>query len=285
MKKFWYLCVVFACVFLTGCLKRDSMEDISIYTSVYPIEYIVDRLYGDNSTIYSIYPNGVIPSMYSLNEKQIRDFSKYDLFVFNGLGNEKDYLDSMLKNNSNLKIIDATSSMEYTNNYEELWFDPGNALMIARNVKTGLNEYINNHYIQNEVEKNYELLKIDFSNLSAKLSLVSESSDDATLIVSKDFFKFLEKYGFNIISLDNNVSEKDISIAKQRIQNGDSKHIFVIKGEEVNPIVQSIIDETGVQKLEIHSLANINDTERNNKNDYISIMNENINLFKQELYK
>ena len=43
---------------LTGCIKKDSYDNITIYTTVYPIEYITDYLYGSHSEIYSIYPNG-----------------------------------------------------------------------------------------------------------------------------------------------------------------------------------------------------------------------------------
>lgn len=286
MKKiFSFLCLV-SCFLLTGCIKRDSMEDITIYTSVYPIEYITNRLYGENSTIGSIYPDGIIYSKYTLNDKQIKDFSSADLFVFNGLSNEKDYLKPMLKDNSDLKIIDATLSMEYSNYQEELWIDPSNALMIARNIKTGFNEYINNHYLRHDIEKNYEDLKIDLSNLSAKLNLVSSSSNDSTIVVSSDMFKFLERYGYNVISLDeNNVNDKIVADVKARIANGSTKHIFVIKDLDINSTVQSIIDETNVEKLEFHSLSNISESERNNKKDYISIMNDNISLLKQELYK
>lgn len=286
MKKiFSFLCLV-SCFLLTGCIKRDSMEDITIYTSVYPIEYITNRLYGENSTIGSIYPDGIIYSKYTLNDKQIKDFSGADLFVFNGLSNEKDYLKPMLKDNSDLKIIDATLSMEYSSYQEELWIDPSNALMIARNIKTGFNEYINNHYLKNDIEKNYEDLKIDLSNLSAKLNLVSSSSNDSTIVVSSDMFKFLERYGYNVISLDeNNVNDKIVADVKARIANGSTKHIFVIKDLDINSTVQSIIDETNVEKLEFHSLSNISESERNNKKDYISIMNDNISLLKQELYK
>lgn len=286
MKKIFYLLSFVLGVFLTGCIKRDSMDDINIYTSVYPIEYITNRLYGDNSKVNSIYPDGIIYSMYTLNDKQINDFSNSDLFIFNGLSNEKDYLKPMLKDNNNLKIIDATLSMEYLTYQEELWIDPANALMIARNIKTGLNEYINNHYLVNDIEKKYDDLKIDLSTLSAKLNLVSSSSSDSTIIVSSDLFKFLEKYGYNVISLDqDSTNDKLIADAKARILSGSTKHIFVIKDLDINPIVQSIIDETNVEKLEFHSLSNISEAERNNKKDYISIMNDNISLLKQELYK
>ena len=287
MKKFLVL-FCFLCLFLfTGCIKRDSMEDITIYTTVYPIEYITNRLYGENSTVRSIYPDGVISSIYSLNDKQIKDYSDSDLFIFNGLSNEKDYLRPMLKNNTDLKIIDSTLSMEFSGYQDELWIDPSNALMIARNIKTGLNEYINNHYLRSDIEKNYEDLKVDLSNLSAKLNLVSSSSNDSTIVVSNDMLKFLEKYGYNVISLEenDNLNQKIINEVKNRISNGSTKHIFVIKNEDINQTVQSIIDETKVEKLEFHPLSNISENERNSKKDYISIMTDNISLLKQELYK
>ena len=287
MKKYLImLCTV--CVFLlTGCIKFNSMEDITIYTTVYPIEYITNRLYGENSTINSIYPDGVISKVYTLNEKQISDYSDSDLYIFNGLSNEKDYLKQMLKNNHKLKIIDATISMEYSGYEEELWLDPANALMIARNIKEGFNEYIDNHYLKSDIEKNYNDLKLDLSSLSAKLNVVSNSSNDSTIVTSSDAFKYLERYGFKVISLEenDNLNDKIINDVKTRISNGSTKHIFVIKDQDLNSTVKSIIDETNVEKLEFHQLSNLNETERNNKNDYISIMTENISLLKQELYK
>lgn len=285
MKRFTITLTLLLCFIFTGCIKRDSMEDITIYTSVYPIEYITNRLYGENSTIYSIYPNGVIPSVYTLNDKQMKDYSKSDLFVFNGLSIEKDYLIPMLNYNKDLKIIDASLSME-VNCQEELWLDPSNALMLARNIKNGFSEYINNHYLKNEIEKNYDALKVELSNLSAKLNLISNSSSDPTIVVSSDIFMFLENYGFNVISLEDNenLTDKTISEVKTRIQNGQTRHIFIISNEDLSDIIHNIISETGVKTLSFHPLSSISDSEKAIKKDYISIMKENINLLKQELY-
>ena len=285
MKKI--ILLILLVITLTGCgIKRDSMEDITIYTSVYPIEFITESLYDNNSTIKSIYPDGVIPEIYTINEKQIKDFSKGNLFIFNGLSNEKDFLKQMLLHNKNLKIIDATSSMEYNKYNEELWLDPDNMIMMARNIKSGFNEYINNHYLKNEIEKNYDQLKIDLSNLSAKLRLTSSSSQDPTIVVSSDMFLFLKKYGYNVISLDEKtVTEKTIVEAKKRIANGTTKNIFIIKGYETSETIKNIINETNCNTIEIHSLSTITEIERTNKKDYISIMTETINSLKQEIYK
>lgn len=286
MKKSFILFSIFICFCLTGCIKRDTMEDISINTSVYPIEYFTNRLYGEHSKIVSIYPDGVIAGVYELNDKQIKDYSKSNLFIFNGLSNEKDYLSSMLKYNKKLKIIDASLNMEFSYYQEELWLDPANSLMIARNIKTGLDEYINNHYLKNEIENNYESLKVDLSNLSAKLNVISSSCSDPTIVVSSDMFKFLEKYGFNVISLDEkSVNDKTLVDVKRKISNGEVRHIFVIDDVDNSSIVQGIIDETGVQTLSFHTLSSLSDNERTSKKDYMSLSFENINLLKQELYR
>ena len=71
MKKFFKLLSIILLLFtITGC-KSDSMEDIDIYTTVYPIEYITSRLYSNYSNIYSIYPDGVNVNEYTLTKKQI----------------------------------------------------------------------------------------------------------------------------------------------------------------------------------------------------------------------
>ena len=55
MNKILSLFLIIGCLLTTGCIKRDSLEDIDIYTTIYPIEYITERLYGEYSNINSIY--------------------------------------------------------------------------------------------------------------------------------------------------------------------------------------------------------------------------------------
>lgn len=215
MKKL--LPMLFIVFLLTGCFKQDNLDGIDIYTTVYPIEYIVTKLYGEHSTIHSIYPDEIDIKTYNLTKKQIKDYSKSNMYIFNGLSKEKDYVEEMFKYNKNLMIIDATNTMEYTNASEELWLDPSNFLMMALNVKNGLLEYIKNHYLKNEIEENYNSFKIEISNIDAKLKLLSESADDATIIVDNNLFKYLEKYGFTVISLEESATLTDKVKADARL--------------------------------------------------------------------
>ena len=52
-KKILLFMIIITC--FTGCsFKSDDMEDINIYTTIYPINYLLDVLYG-NTHIYIVY--------------------------------------------------------------------------------------------------------------------------------------------------------------------------------------------------------------------------------------
>ena len=288
MKKIFRILFLFIFIFcLTGCLKHDNMEDITIYTTNYPSEYITQRLYGEFSNIKSIYPNGVNIKSYKLTNKQIEDYSNSDLFIFNGLSNEKKYVEKMRKNNKNLKIIDTTLSMEYTNGIEELWLDPSNFLMMAQNIKTGFGEYIDSYYLNNKIEDNYEELKIEASNLDAKIKDVISNGNNKIIVTSNNLFKYLEKYGLTVYSLDE--KNHDVNAIYRQvvnlINNGTIKYIFTIANENNNSTVQKLIDNTTVEVQEWNNLSNLTETQILEKENYFTIMNSNLELLKNELYK
>ncbi len=284
MKKLSILFTSILILCTTGCLKRDNLEDINIYTTIYPIEYITERLYGEHSTIHSIYPNETDLENYELTDKQISDYSKGNMYIFNGLSNEKDYVAPMFQHNKNLMIIDTTLSMELNYQIEELWLDPSNFLMLSLNIKNGLSEYISNHYLKEEIEKNYDALKIEISNIDAKLKLLSESTNYKTIVTDNNVLKFLEKYGFTVISLEDDITEKTINDVKGLIQNRIVQYLFTFNPDQLSDSVSAFVAETGVQLIELHSLSNLTEKESSEKEDYISLYNENIEQLKKEIY-
>ena len=286
MKRIIKVCSLFLfIVLLSGCFKRDNFEGIDISTTVYPIEYITDRLYGKNSTITSIYPSGVKVSEYKLSEKQVKDYSKTNLFIFDGISSEKNYVSEFFKHNKSLKIIDATSSMEAENGNEALWLDPSNFLMMAQNIRYGLSQYIDNHYLKNEIDDNYSKLK-EISRLDASIYEISDNASFKTLVVSSDLFKFLEKYDLNVISLEENenLTEKTIADVVNLINDGKIQYIILKQDEEMNDTIKKIVNETNVEVVYYHMLSNLTGEERNAKKDYISIMSDNIDILRNELY-
>ncbi len=289
MKKLIKLSILglFVLVLSSGCFKRDNLEGIEIVTTAYPYEYVTNLLYGEHSLVNSIYPDGTDISTYTLNDKQIKDYSNKELFIYNGLSDDKDIALELLDYNHDMMIIDATSGMETTYGEEELWLNPSNLLMITQNIKTGLNEYITNSYLKKEIDKAYEEIKITLSELDAEIKLTAENATRKTIVVNNNSLKFLEKYGFTVISLDDTttpVTEKTISDVKAMIQNQTVRHIILLDKTENSDSLNQLIADTGIATLTFKRLDNISDTERDNKEDYISLMNDNIDLLKSELY-
>jgi len=285
-KKLLFITLLLFVFLTTGCFKRDNMEGIHIITTAYPIEYVTNALYGDHSVVNSIYPDGTNIREYKFKDKQLNDYSNKDLFIYLGLSNDKDIALNLLNRNNDILPIDASFGMELKYGIEELWLNPSNLLMISQNIKNGLQEYISSSYLNKEIDEHYEDLKLKLSELDAEIKVTAENSSVKTLIVSNDVFKFLEKYGFEIISLDpDTVTEKIISDATSLINSGTNKHIFVLENDKDNEHIKNLEQNTIVTTLSFKNISNITDEERNNSYDYIKLMNENLELIKKETYR
>ena len=289
MKKIKYLLpiLLISILMVTGCFKRDNLEGIEIITTTYPIEFATNYLYGGHSIVNSIYPDGTDTFTYKLSEKQLNDYSKKKLFIYNRATNDKDIAVEFLKRNANMLIIDATYGMEITYGEEELWLNPSNLLMMTQNIKNGLQEYMTNSYLEKEIDKKYEEIKVTLSELDANLKLTAENASRKKIVVNSDSLKYLEKYGFEVISLDSTneaVSDKTISSTIDSITNGEVKHIFLLENNDNSDAVKQVIDKTNVETYTFRRLDNIKEEDRDENNDYFTIMNSNIELLRNELY-
>lgn len=281
MKKLLTLALLFI---ISGCLNPETRYELDIYTSVYPIEFATRTLYGHNSNVRSIYPDEVDVEEYTLTEKQIEDYSEADLFIFNGLSKEREYAIPMYRHNNDFRIIDATRTIDFIYHQEEAWLDPANYLKIIKNIKEDLVELIDNHYLQNEIRENHQELRLAVSSLNADLRKLSQDTNK-TLVLGDNTFKFLEKYGFSIISLveDDNL-EKNLHEVKELIENNEVSHIYINKFLEKNETIHELLEENeNLELIELHSLMTILEDERNNAQNYLTIMQNNIELLKKGL--
>ena len=186
-----------------------------------------------------------------------------------------------------MKIIDATQGMDFENCISESWLNPSNYLMMASNIKKGLEEYINEKVEIKKINKNYGELKLKLTKIDAELKMIAENKDNNTLVVSSDSFKYLEKYGFNVISIEDNenLTNKKIADVKKLLSNNKIKYIFLKDNEEESELIKSLVNDYKIQTVRLNSLATLSPADRKDKKDYLTIMNENINSIKLEINK
>lgn len=278
--------VIVVCILTSGCFKRDAMENIEIITTAYPIEYVVNKLYKDNSTITSIYPKGTKIDKYKLTEKQIKDYSKKQLFIYNGLTDEKNYAKKMLNYNNNLKIIDASYGIDYDYSPSELWLNPSHMLMLANNIETELESYISNPYIIDEIRTRHEQFKLDISELDSIFKTTAINSQNKTIVTADETLKFIEKYGFEVINITekNKIIDKNLIKAKSLYDNKEVSYLFIMSNKEILSEINNFINDNNLPLLTIIDPDNLTDKDLENNEDYLSIMNTNIEIIKKETY-
>ena len=287
MKKIKILLLIGLICITTGGLKRDNLDGANIVTTSYPIEYITNYLYKDHSNVISIYPDGVDTTTYSLSKKQIKDYSSKDLFIYNSLSQDKDIAINFLDENNDLLIIDASYGIETNYDISELWLNPSNLLMMAQNIRNGLEEYITNSYLEKELDERYEELKVILSELDAEIKLTAENASRKTIVTNSDALKYLEKYGFEVISLDEDnesVSDRTINDVEDMIDDGKVKHLILFEHKDNSSATNKVIEDTGVETYTFRRLDSITDSERADDKTYIDVMTSNIEILKNELY-
>lgn len=288
MKNILKIITVFIIIIsLIGCIKKDNFEDINIYTTVHTIEYITNELYGEYSTINSIYPDGKDISEYTITNKKMDEFSNSELFIYNGLSAEKQIAASLINKNRRINIIDVSQGLEIKSEETELWISPSNCLMIAQNIKNGLKEYVTNTSILDSIDQNYENLKIQISEFDAELKLIAENAVNKNIIVANSSFDFLQKYGFEVINIsyeDEELSTTSFSKAKNAFSSNENSYLFVLQGTDTTSKDIKNLVNNGATIVTINSMVNLTDEERENDQNYMTFMKEFIDAIKTEVY-
>lgn len=281
MKK--VIVLLMSLFLLTGCLEEEKLDKIA-YTTYYPLEFATNYMYKDFATVKSIYPNGIDTSKYTLTDKQKSIYAASDMFVYAGVTDEVKLAAEFLNTNQNISIIDGTKGLSYSSEVCELWLDPSNYLMIARNIKSTLIDYANNVYDEEKIDKLYDELKIKISEIDVDLTMMGKNASNKNILVTNDSFNFLSKYNINVISIKEG-DTKSINDAKKLINSGEIKYAYVLRGDTLSEEIETFIKNYNLEKIEIDSMYTITDEDKNNGNNYLSIMTENINKFKTELFR
>ncbi len=288
MKKILYSLILISIIFIiSGCSNDAKVESNTIITTTYPITYLVNELDDNNMTVTSLYPNGVDVTTYELTDKQLDNYSKSAYFIYNGLVvKEKELAINLLNRNANLKLIDVSQGLTIDHDTEELWLSPSNYLMFAQNIEKGLLNYTTSTPIKDEIEENYEDLKLTISTYDANFKKIAENAKDKDLIVSNDVFKFLSKYGFNIISVENNSEflNSDLTKAKNLIKNKNNTYVFVLDTDADSDNVNTLLS-LGAQKISIKSMTNLSLDDVKNNIDYKTMMNDFLDNIRNEVYE
>ena len=258
---------------LSGC-SEDKLTNNEVYATIYPIEYLTDYLYGEERNVSSIYPRGANVEDYELTDMQKENYSQGGLFVYNGLTNEKELAREFLSNNRDILLIDVSYGLNFEYAIEELWLSPNNFLMLAKNIRDNFIDYTNSTVLIESIEARYAEIEETLSFMDAELrSVATEAKSDGnpTLVVSSNKLAFLENYGFNIISLDGDISEESIEDA---FDEGMLTDIYLCDTDEETDFISLLESDYDANIIRVDTLYTLTDEEASNNETYLTIMRD-----------
>ena len=305
MKKLiaFFLAVLGAVLF-TGC-NRTS-EKVDIYTSIYPIEFIVKEIVADKFVVKSVYPRGMDVHDYEATPRSIMSMSRSKLIFYIGLGLEKlieDSKDSTLANVPTVPVSENISLLEmhgeelhdheHEHDHSGVFYDPHIWLDPVR-MKTMTDTILESLFEHLELDSDTKaLFSSNAEDLKERLTTLDEEIREAvndptisskTIIVDHDAYAYWnDQYGIERIRMRNDNESTDVSAGiQEKIHLAKSlniKHICTTKNEMESKITNTFLRELGLTekaKLQLHNLASITTKEEEAGFDYFSLMRQNL---------
>lgn len=296
MKKV-FLIVISLLLLTAGCVNDEKLIDnnsdkMIVYASFYPLYFLAEEIGGDNIDLRIIIPNGVDSHDYEPSMNQLKDVDKAQVFIYNG-ANFESWTDKLIGN-----VVDEDTTINASNSVDlimnngspdpHIWLDPNNMIEIGEDIKDRFIELDgrNKEYYENNYEELYRKLKELDDRFLNELSVKKNGS----IIVSHAAFAYMsERYGFGQIpvagvSPDQEPSPRTIAniidIAKEE------GHEYIFLETVASPkTVNVIAEETNLITITLNPIEGLTEEEQKNGEDYISIMEDNLENLKKALVK
>lgn len=310
--KFKKILIILTLVILsiTGCSSntndnnksgnsKDKEDNIKVVTSFYPMYLLASNVVKDIDNVELInMTNSATGCLhdYSLTTDNIKLLEDCDVFIINGAGMES-FLDKVLEQKPDLKIIDASEGIELIkSDYEEesddhdhdhdeeynphVWLSVENAIKQVENIENKLIEY--NSINKDKYSKNAKEYIEQLSNLDNKIHSELDNIKNKNIVTFHEAFPYFAKeYGLNIVGVvqreaGSEPSAKELQETIEKIKKLDVKAICV-EPQYSTKAAETISKETNVKVYTLDPIV----TEESKNSSYIDIMNKNLETLKE----
>ncbi|WP_273717014.1 metal ABC transporter solute-binding protein, Zn/Mn family, partial [Alkalihalobacillus pseudalcaliphilus] len=167
-----------------------------------------------------------------------------------------------------------------------VWLDPLLSIELAENIK---NAFVDVKPEQADLfESNFEQLKEELNTLHQEFEKMAKEAEKNTFIVSHAGYGYWEqRYGLHQVGITgltgtNEPSHKQIQDIIQLVEENDINYIMFEQNipSKISEVVQV---ETNTDALTLHNLEVLTQEDINNKEDYFSLMQQNIQVLEQAL--
>lgn len=286
---------------------ESNQNQLSIYTTVYPLTYFAERIGGDYVKVSSIYPPGANEHHFEPTQKDMMNLAESDLFFYIGL-NLEPFAENAEKSLANEKVefINTSENVPqdqlHTAHHEDeeehehdhdhgdfdphIWLSPKIAKSLALTIKDSLVEKLPEQ--EATFTENYNTLVEELDDLDKQLTNMAKGAKTKTFFVSHEAFGYiaeeygLEQVGISGLNSQDEPSQKELTKLVDLGKELNIKYIFF--EQNVSSNVASVIQkEIGAKSLTLHNLSVLTEDDIKNNETYFTLMKKNIESLQQAL--
>ncbi|MCM3638177.1 zinc ABC transporter substrate-binding protein [Sporosarcina luteola] len=294
--------------------KTETGNDgkLTVFTTVYPLQYFTERIGGELVNVTSIYPAGADEHSFDPTQKDMIALSDADLFFYIGLGLEG-FVENAQKTLKNEQVEfvatgEAISEDQLEAGHDEegleendeeghdghdhgqfdphVWISPKLSIELATSIKEAL---ISNMPDQQEAfEKNFDLLEDDLMELDERFKEMANRASSKTFFVSHAAFGYIaDEYGLHQVAIAglNSQSEPSQKQLATIVEEAKEKNVNYILFEQnvSSKLTEVIRKEIGAESLMLHNLGVLTQEDIKNNETYFTLMERNLNVLEKAL--
>jgi len=296
--------ILSACTIDKGQSQKKKNQ-LTIYTTVYPLQYFTERIGGKYVDVKTIYPPGADEHTFEPSQKDMMNLADSDLFFYIGLGLEGfvEKAKGTLKN-EDVTLVPTADKLQlpkdhHTAEEEEghddhdhgdvnphVWLDPIYSKEMAAVIRDSLAKKMPQK--KELFNENYQKLAAELDELNSEYEQTISNAKHKKIIVTHAAFGYWEqRYGIEQISISglsttNEPTQKElekiISIADH-----DGLHYILFEQNVQSKLGKVVQKEIGARALPIHNLAILSKDNIKDKETYFSLMEANLKTLKTAL--
>ncbi|MBY0146490.1 metal ABC transporter solute-binding protein, Zn/Mn family [Neobacillus niacini] len=287
--------------------SQKENDELSIYTTVFPIQYFTERIGGKHVNVNTIYPPGADEHTFEPSQKDMIKLADSDLFFYIGLGLEGfvEKAKTSLKNENVLLIpvaedLNLESAEEHEHEEEghedekhdhgdfnpHVWLDPIYSKEMAAVIKDSLVEKMPGN--KQVFEQNYHQLADELDQLNVEFEDTIKNAKHKDILVTHAAFSYWEhRYGLKEISISglsttNEPSQRElediISLADEL-----GLHYILFEQNVQSKLAEIVQEEIGAKALPVHNLGILTKENIEENETYFSLMKQNLKSLKTAL--
>lgn len=285
---------------LSACQSNASEDDYQIFTSIYPLQYVTERIAGDTAEVISMYPPGVDAHTYEPTTKQLTELAKSDLFVYLGAGMEgfaEHAAEALAETNLQFLEIGENETLfiegdenddhdhhdhGHTHDVDpHIWLDPLRMIQVGEMVAQQLSSLHPEH--KDIYEANFKQFEQDMLELDQDFEQTLQTKTHKKMIVTHAAYGYwearydLEQIPISGISSSDEPSQKDLVTLIKEAKKLDLNYIVFEKNSS-NRVGEIIQEHLQAEAVYIHNLETLTEDDVKHDRNYISIMQENLKV-------